>query len=272
MSFDDDERSVAQNRASEIYDFFDAAGNHWRYTSARRDVVFGGQTYTAAPIRRDPVAESSVVDPPQFTVSCAYDLAVVQSNFLSGAPPQGLSLTISRIQEVSGVSLLIWGGFVTSINVEGRVAKLVVPSAIDDALGTTLPGAYFQAACNHHLYDAMCTVNRSFFKLSTTLAAPPSGTGLVVASIGGHPDGYYGGGEIVHTATGQRRTILQHVGTSLTITIAFRGALNGDAVDVYAGCDHTVTTCRDKFGNVSNFGGFPYIPTLNPFLTLLKFF
>lgn len=270
MSFDDDERSVAQNRASEIYDFFDAAGNHWRYTSARRDVVFGGQTYVAAPIRRDATSESSVVDPPQFTIECAYDLAVVQANSFSAAPPQGLAVSITRVQEVSGASLLWWSGFVTSINVTGRVAKLVVPSAIDDALGTTLPGAYFQATCNHHLYDGMCTVNRSFFKLSTTLAAPPSGTGLVVASIGGHPDGYYAGGEVVHTSSGQRRTILQQLGTAVTVTIGFRGALNGDAVDLYAGCDHLVTTCRDKFGNVPNFGGFPYVPQLNAFEKPLK--
>ncbi len=34
----------------------------------------------------------------------------------------------------------------------------------------------------------------------------------------------------------------------------------GDAVRVEAGCDKSLATCRDKFDNVLNFRGFPYIP------------
>lgn len=34
----------------------------------------------------------------------------------------------------------------------------------------------------------------------------------------------------------------------------------GDTFDVYPGCNHTLTQCREKFDNVIRFGGFPYIP------------
>jgi hypothetical protein len=34
---------------------------------------------------------------------------------------------------------------------------------------------------------------------------------------------------------------------------------------MYAGCDHLLATCRDRFSNVANFGGFPWIPQKNPF-------
>ena len=33
---------------------------------------------------------------------------------------------------------------------------------------------------------------------------------------------------------------------------------------MYAGCNKLNTTCKDKFDNLHNFGGFPYIPTKNP--------
>ena len=34
----------------------------------------------------------------------------------------------------------------------------------------------------------------------------------------------------------------------------------GDAFTVYQGCDHTQATCQNKFNNLSNFRGFPYVP------------
>ena len=34
----------------------------------------------------------------------------------------------------------------------------------------------------------------------------------------------------------------------------------GDQFTIVAGCDRTHTTCRDKFSNILNFRGEPYIP------------
>ena len=34
----------------------------------------------------------------------------------------------------------------------------------------------------------------------------------------------------------------------------------GDTFDVHAGCDRLAATCKDKYSNLVNFGGFPFIP------------
>ncbi|MCA1807261.1 MAG: phage BR0599 family protein, partial [Actinobacteria bacterium] len=34
----------------------------------------------------------------------------------------------------------------------------------------------------------------------------------------------------------------------------------GDAYKVYAGCDKSFNTCKDKYNNSVNFRAFPYIP------------
>jgi hypothetical protein len=34
----------------------------------------------------------------------------------------------------------------------------------------------------------------------------------------------------------------------------------GDTFSVLVGCDHTPTTCQNKFGNRINFGGTPFVP------------
>jgi len=36
-------------------------------------------------------------------------------------------------------------------------------------------------------------------------------------------------------------------------------------VKIYPGCDRVRATCESKFDNLDNFGGFPWIPTKNPF-------
>ena len=39
-----------------------------------------------------------------------------------------------------------------------------------------------------------------------------------------------------------------------------RPILVGDAFTVSAGCDKRFATCRDRFGNIANFRGFPHMP------------
>ena len=53
------------------------------------------------------------------------------------------------------------------------------------------------------------------------------------------------------TATGRRVDLWQRLGAGLAA---------GDRVQLEAGCDKRIATCREKFGNVVNFRGFPDIP------------
>jgi hypothetical protein len=39
----------------------------------------------------------------------------------------------------------------------------------------------------------------------------------------------------------------------------------GDAVTIYPGCDGSYATCLNKFANLKNFFGFPFMPNKNPF-------
>jgi uncharacterized phage protein (TIGR02218 family) len=119
-----------------------------------------------------------------------------------------------------------------------------------------------QKQCNHVLYDRGCTVARAGFKVTTTANA--SGTTLTLAGIGGNPNGWAKHGDVVRVSDGERRSILEQVGTTVTIDVPFGTFVNGDSVEVYAGCDWLVETCVTKFANVANFGGHPEMPTNNP--------
>jgi uncharacterized phage protein (TIGR02218 family) len=50
-------------------------------------------------------------------------------------------------------------------------------------------------------------------------------------------------------------------GVSLDLAYPLLNApATGDAFTVYFGCDHTQFTCTNKFNDLANFRGFPYVP------------
>ena len=59
--------------------------------------------------------------------------------------------------------------------------------------------------------------------------------------------------------------IVGHNANAITVSAVPPGLAIGDAIYLYPGCDRTLNTCHAKFGNSANFGGFPFIPTKNPF-------
>ena len=61
--------------------------------------------------------------------------------------------------------------------------------------------------------------------------------------------------------------VLEQDGDDLTLVLPFHEDVLSEDVSVYAGCDHTIATCLAKFANDINFGGCPYVPTKNIFIT-----
>jgi len=59
--------------------------------------------------------------------------------------------------------------------------------------------------------------------------------------------------------------ITGHNSDVITLSAVPPGLAVGNAITLYSGCDRTLATCHSKFGNSENFGGFPLIPTKNPF-------
>ena len=99
-------------------------------------------------------------------------------------------------------------------------------------------------------------------QVATTVSSV-SGVSLVVAALP-QPDQWARYGQAYHLASGESRSVLAQVGTTLTLDVPFATIGVGNDLAVYAGCDHSVTTCRTKFNNVANFGGHPHMINENP--------
>ena len=57
--------------------------------------------------------------------------------------------------------------------------------------------------------------------------------------------------------------IIKHTGDTLDLFVPIQNDLSSPIL-LLAGCDKSLDTCLNKFDNISRYGGFPYIPEINP--------
>jgi hypothetical protein len=272
VSFDSDESSRQDSQPVEGFKFVLPTVTY-RLTSAAHDVTINAEVYTAATITRGNVVVTGDSDKAELVVTMPVSHPIAQRYLQQGVPPRDVLVTCYR-QQPGGFEQW-WKGYATSIGVSGREASFRIPSLIADVLRRKLPVIGASRSCPHILYDPnTCKLSRAAsgiptigtVKISTTIAAPPSGSTLVVAALGTWPNHAAQLGEVVHVASGERRSIFDQVGTTLSLQMPILEAANGDAVDVYVGCSHFMETpttvetfpagCRG-LQNVDNYGGFP---------------
>lgn len=265
MSYDDFEGSAHDGAPVECYKFIGAFRTYY-YTSADVVTTVNGEDYEPVAGRRGTIRSGTQSDDTlALEIELPFDVDVVRDYAYAESPPT-LTLEVYRVHRGSSFStdwILMWKGKVSSFNVDGRVAKVRVPSIFARALQGDLPSAYYQAPCNHVLFDSRCKVSRAANSTVTTVT-DVSTTAFNVVSDGG-VDGVLTAGEAVVTRTGERRLILGNLAGTVTINFPFVDMKVGDEVTLTVGCDHAYTTCKAKFNNTINYGGHPFIPSDNPF-------
>jgi uncharacterized phage protein (TIGR02218 family) len=268
MTYETFEESDDDGFAVELY-LFEGSFEDFALTSYPTSYPYLLRTYVPTPglkrrnIKIDAAGGSSSG---ALEVEIPYDHPLASAYAFTNTPPD-LTLTLYRghASDPDGEFRVLWTGPVTSWAVQGRVAKLRIPSSFDEALERPIPGIRWQGPCNHLLYDSRCGVSRLLHQHTAVIVAV-SGVNVTLASLpwtGTDGDG----GEMVNSVTGERRTIVSHAGAVVTLKLPFSRAEDGDLVTVYKGCDHTFATCQSKFSNGNNFLGFPLVPGINPFST-----
>lgn len=132
-------------------------------------------------------------------------------------------------------------------------------------------GNVFTANCRHTLFSTAkvghcgyCGVNKASFTQTGSIASVVTGKWVFTIS-GSQPSGYYSNGLIKFTSgfnNGLSAVIKSHEGNQITLMLPTAFAVNaGDTFEIQAGCDKTLETCKTKFNNIYNFGGFPHIQT-----------
>ena len=111
------------------------------------------------------------------------------------------------------------------------------------------------------------SVNNGNFDLAVNTTTYPAYTGGGLVTPLGGDTGYFDFGVITFTSgnnVGLSMEVRSYVPGQITLQLPMPYAVQvGDAYTMHAGCDKSVTTCHDRFSNVVNFRGEPYLPGLD---------
>ena len=278
MSYIVDDTSLAEAQPVELYTVTGPTATY-RYTSHFADVIYDGETYAAVEMTRGSLRIDSAENPPIWSFELPFDAPFVQDYALSEVAPRTASLAVRRYHLGSGPAAGIeyLSGTLASISLQGRVATVEVLSAAEQ-LTQPVPSVHWQGQCQHLLYGPYCRALEIQFQVPfATVDTVTSGqVEIIVSNVNGipalggasTPTDYLADGYIRRVVDGETRLILSNNGagnTRLTLDRPFPALEVGDAVQISAGCDHTVATCHEKFSNAENYGGHPVIPAINLF-------
>ena len=262
-----DQEESRKREPMELFHIWREGGVHWRYTSFSSPLSYGGNTFTPDVIQRGSVKYDSQFDVTSLDITFGY-LTNPAIEYIAQNPVELLWVEVLRFfedvapEEVS----VIFVGQIKNVSFKGdsAIARCV---GFEHYLHQRIPKYRFQVGCNNDLFDTFCATDggptKTAYKLTTTITAVDSkGVVLTSTDFGLQDDGYYTRGYI---QWGEYfRMIVDHTGNNITIRFSLPGFATGQSIDAYAGCDRQLITCRDKFNNILNFFGHPWIPTDNP--------
>lgn len=262
MSYDSIDSSVQDGNPIELYDFV-CGFDHWRYTSSANTINKGGYDYSPESIRRTNISQSDDITKGSVKITFPLSNSFARS-FLNYAPDNLTLLTILRkhLTDSADEYATYWKGRVLKASASGAEVTISCESIFSSLKRQGLRPR-FQRTCRHGLYDTHCRVNMASFRLDAVVTSA-DGRNLVIGDAASQPNGYYTGG-VIRNSDGVWRLIANHVGTAITLSRGFKISPGGTTVSLYPGCDKLKDTCINKFSNLANFGGFPHIPTINPF-------
>lgn len=252
------------------------------------------QVFNAANMNHSAIQQKSELSAARVSVSIGINsspFADVLRQFVLTTPPDKIQITIARVNS----STLAAGGTVNwaddvYVTFKGVVMNVAFSrSTIQLAMVSLLlqndgkvPRYFYQKTCQHALYGANgCGIDydQNAFRINTTVDAVDARKRYVdIAET--QLDGeditgtmFQGGFFVLLDGPGgtetNRISILNAEdipggGTRFFLLwwdYTLAATLN---VQVVRGCRRTITDCSSVFNNVSNFGGMPYIPDVNP--------
>jgi uncharacterized phage protein (TIGR02218 family) len=262
MAFETYEVSTQSAQPVELYVLV-MGSDIWRMCNSIDSVTWSGDVYTPTIIGRGNIQsgmEAMDIELPS-NHPFPYQYATV-------APGQTATLTIYRYHRADPSDVKIrYKGVVRTVSYtkQGRGAEIhVIP--LTATFDKMIPDRTYQAACNNVLYDSDCKVVRPLFDYVGSVSAV-SGSTITVGGLTAAKGATWAEGGYVSHNTADFRLVLSQATDVLTLNLPFYDDVTGTTVHVYAGCDHSAATCASKFSNADNFGGCPYVPTKNIFMT-----
>ena len=265
MSYTAIESSIESGSPVELYKFVVAGGSTYYFATGSDTISYGGQSYVPTVVTRDTISNDSKsrMEVLKVTVPGSHALAQLYANLV---PAFMTTVNIYRMHrtDTSNTVVNLFSGVVRMVSFtekDGTADIGVMP--VSGRFSRNAPRYTFQSLCGNILYDRWCKVDKTLFNVVGAVSSMTSAVQFTVAGLSAQPDQWSNSGYVIYG--GDYRLIINQTGGVITIITPFSVNINGLTVTVYAGCDHSQTSCNMKFNNGVNFRGFSSVPTRNPF-------
>jgi uncharacterized phage protein (TIGR02218 family) len=127
-------------------------------------------------------------------------------------------------------------------------------------------GRIYTRTCRHVLGDSGCKVDLEPYTFTGEVIASDPKRSTFTSDLDTQEDHYFSHGYVIWLTgnnAGYKTEIfsyLQDDGHFILKLDTNKDILPGDTFSAIAGCDRAILTCNEKFGNQTNYGGFPFIP------------
>lgn len=265
MTFTEKERSNFEGNTVALYEFTVGA-KAWYYTSDVEDQVVRGKTYLAVGASDGGTTQSGEAENDDVTITLPRNVDFAR--MFTGTPPsEEIWATIRRRQRDDDDAPIHWIGTVSSAKEVGFTKVEIVCQMLTATFNRNGLRLAWGRQCPHALYDRNCRVNKAAFAIAIQVTGL---TGNTVRSpaLGTLPGGWLSNGFFeweIEPGLMDRRPIENHTGSVFAVLGTTDGLNVGDWITVYPGCARTTSHCLDKFNNLSNYGGVPYLPGKSPF-------
>lgn len=284
MSFDSLESSIDAGRPRTYFEFIygDGRGDVLRYVGSTETLIVGtpapviaiNRSWIPRAIKHGEITTSGTLDKANLEVTAGADIEV--SRFFRAAPPsREVELNIYRGHVGSTEYRRIWTGRVLNANFEGTE---VVFSCEPVSTGIRRIGLRrnYQYGCPHTLYGEACGLSRAANTATGQIVTLDNSQSMVVELsarslkitapeiVGGIFAFTLPDGRIVRRAIVSAAAVAGGIRVKL-LSVAPEAAV-GLTATMSRGCAHNWDACK-AFGNQLRYGGFPHIPTGNPFVS-----
>lgn len=232
----------------------------WHYTSADRDIVIAPDTWRMARgLSRGSTKLMGSVKKSDLEITVPRDHEMIEL-FIVGRPAQIATVTLFKGYMPSPTPQMFWKGRIVGTSIKNNGTGVLSCESVFTSLARPGLRAMYQITCRAGLYQFGCNLERNDWRVTREIT-DVNGVTLTVDGLSGtYPNGYFTGGYVVD---GQNYAMITgHSGNTVIVDRAIIGT--GDA-HFFPGCDHTRETCNDKFNNILNYRGFPWIPVRTPF-------
>jgi len=268
--------------SADLYLFSLIGGGQLHYCGGDLDITWNGITWSAGGTtgpyfdRKDNKAKCHWkvgVEVDTLTIDVLPGTSLIEGEPFLSAVRQGVfdgaEMTLYRAfmpayGNVAAGTVIMFAGRVAEIDAGRSLATFSVNSHLE-LLNQNLPRNLYQSGCVNTLYDASCTLLQDNYGVAASVESG-SDAGNIQVTLS-QATGFFDLGVVAFTGganNGISRTVKTYLqggpGTVSLIAPFPVAPLTGDNFIIYPGCDKQQSTCQNKFSNLLNFRGFPYVP------------